>query len=85
VIRDAMQKGGRVALAKIVLTSREHVMAIEPFGKIMLGTILRYDYEVRDEKGLARSVATPKIPKQEPCLPHSRQQGGALRALGVQG
>jgi len=64
VIRDAMQKGGRVALAKIVLTSREHVMAIEPFGKIMLGTILRYDYEVRDEKGLARSVATPKIPKQ---------------------
>src|SRR5262249_50231834 len=59
-----MQKGGRVALAKIVLTSREHVMAIEPFGKIMLGTILRYDYEVRDEKGLARSVATPKIPKQ---------------------
>src|SRR5215468_245804 len=64
VIRDAMQNKGRVALAKIVLTSREHVMAIEPFGKIMLGTILRYDYEVRDEKGLARSVATPKIPKQ---------------------
>jgi len=26
-----------------VLTNREHVMAIEPFSKIMLGTILRYD------------------------------------------
>jgi DNA end-binding protein Ku len=64
VIRDAMQNKGRVALAKIVLTNREHVMAIEPFGKIMLGTILRYDYEVRDEKGLARSVAIPKIPKE---------------------
>jgi len=64
VIRDAMQDKGRAALAKIVLTNREHVMAIEPFGKIMLGTILRYDYEVRDEKGLARSVATPKIPKE---------------------
>jgi DNA end-binding protein Ku len=64
VIRDAMQDKGRVALAKIVLTNREHVMAIEPFGKIMLGTILRYDYEVRDEKHLARSVASPKIPKE---------------------
>jgi DNA end-binding protein Ku len=53
-----------VALAKIVLTNREHVMAIEPFGKIMLGTILRYEYEVRDEKGLARSVTIPKIPKE---------------------
>ena len=39
-------------------------MAIEPFGKIMLGTILRYDYEVRDEKELSRGVATPKIPKE---------------------
>ena len=64
VIRDAMQNKGRAALAKIVLTNREHVMAIEPFGNIMLATTLRYDYEVRDEKGLVRSVATPKIPKE---------------------
>lgn len=55
VIRDAMKDKGRVALAKIVLTDREHVMAIEPMGKILLGTILRFDYEVRDEKEIARS------------------------------
>ena len=64
VIRDAMKDKGRVALARIVLTNREHVMAIEPFGKIMLGTILRYDYEVRDEKELSRGVANPKVPKE---------------------
>lgn len=64
VIRDAMKDEGRVALAKIVLTNREHVMGIEPMGKILLGTILRYDYEVRDEKELARSVPSPKIPKE---------------------
>jgi DNA end-binding protein Ku len=63
VVRDAMKDKGRVALARIVLTSREHVMAIEPMGKIMLGTILRYDYEVRDEKELSRGVASPRIPK----------------------
>src|SRR5262245_48205432 len=64
VVRGAMQDKGRVALARIVLTNREHVMAIEPMAKILLGTILRYDYEVRDEKELARSVPSPRIPKE---------------------
>lgn len=64
VIRDAMKDKGRVALANIVLTNREHVMAIEPFGKGLLGTILRYDYEVRDAKELLRGVPTPRIPKE---------------------
>ena len=64
VIRDAMKDKGRVALARIVLTSREHVMAIESFGKIMLGTILRYDYEVRDAKELSRKAPSPRIAKE---------------------
>jgi Ku protein len=64
VIRDAMKDKGRVALASIVLTNREHIIAIEPFGKGMLGTTLRYDYEVRDEKELSRGVPSPKIPKE---------------------
>jgi Ku protein len=50
VIRDAMKDEDRVALARIVLTNREHVMAIEPLGKGLLGTTLRYPYEVRDAK-----------------------------------
>ena len=64
VIRDAMKDKGRAALAKIVLTNRQHIMAIEPMGKILLGTLLRYDYEVRDEKELARSLPSPRIPKE---------------------
>jgi len=64
VIRDAMRDKGRVALAKIVLTNRQHIMAIEPMGKILLGTLLRYDYEVRDAKELARSLPSPRIPKE---------------------
>jgi Ku protein len=43
VIRDAMKDKGRVALARIVLTNREHVMAIEPFDRGLLGTTLRYN------------------------------------------
>jgi Ku protein len=50
VIRDAMKDRGRVALAGIVFANRQHILAVEPWGKGMLGTTLRYDYEVRDEK-----------------------------------
>src|SRR5262249_6910421 len=64
VIRDAMKDKGRVALAKIVLRNRGTVRRFEPMGKILLGTILRYDYEVRDAKDLARSVPSPKLPKE---------------------
>ena len=49
VIRDAMEHKDRVALAKIVIAHREHVIALEPLGKGLLCTTLRYDYEVRDE------------------------------------
>ena len=44
-----------MALARIVFANREHILAIEPWGKGMLGTTLRYDYEVRDEKSLFKT------------------------------
>jgi len=34
VIRDAMKNKDRVALARIVLTNREHIIAIEPLAKV---------------------------------------------------
>jgi DNA end-binding protein Ku len=61
VIRDAMKDEDRVALARIVLTNREHVMAIEPLGKGLLGTTLRYPYELRDEDDFFEDIKTPKI------------------------
>jgi len=63
VIRDAMKDQDRVALARIVLTNREHVMAIEPLGKGLLGTTLRYPYELRDESDFFDDIRSPKISK----------------------
>ena len=63
VIRDAMKDQERVALARIVLTNREHVMVIEPMGKGLLGTTLRYPYELRDEDEFFEDIKTPKITK----------------------
>ena len=63
VIRDAMKDQDRVALARIVLTNREHIIAIEPLGKGLLGTTLRYPYEVRDEADYFDKIKSPKMSK----------------------
>jgi DNA end-binding protein Ku len=63
VIRDAMKDQDRVALARIVLTNREHVMAIEPFAKGLIGTTLRYPYELRDADDVFSGIKSPRITK----------------------
>ena len=64
VIRDAMKDKGRVALAGIIFANRQHILAIEPWGKGMLGTTLRYDYEVRDEKEFFKGIGSHRVPKE---------------------
>jgi Ku protein len=61
VIRDAMKDQERVALARIVMLHREHVIMLEPLGKGLLGTTLRFDYEVRDEKDYFADIPAPRI------------------------
>ena len=75
VIRDAMKDKGRVALARIVFANREHILAVEAWGKGMLGTTLRYDYEVRDEKEVFKGIPSPRIAEGDgrPRKPHPRQ------------
>jgi DNA end-binding protein Ku len=63
VIRDAMKEKERVGLARIVIAHREHLVALEPLGKGILATTLRYDYEMRDEHPLFKDIATPKVAK----------------------
>lgn len=63
VIREALRDKDRVALGRVVMTHREHVIALEPCGKGLLGTTLRYDYEVRDAKAYVADVPSMRIPK----------------------
>src|SRR5262247_1484026 len=63
VIREAIRKEGMVALGRIVFTSREHVIALEPLGKGLLGVTLRYPYEVRKEDEYFENIPDEKIPK----------------------
>jgi DNA end-binding protein Ku len=64
VIRDAMKDKGRVALAGIIFANRQHILAVEPWGKGMLGTTLRYDYEVRSENEFFKGIGSHRVPKE---------------------
>ena len=63
VIRDTIAKMNMVALGRVVLTRREHVIALEARGKGLLGMTLRYPYEVRDEQPYFEGIADLKLPK----------------------
>ena len=63
VIREAIKKEGMVALGKDVFTSREHIIALEPRGKGLMGVTLRYTYEVRKEADYFDDIPDEKIPK----------------------
>lgn len=63
VIRNIIQQMNMVAIGRVVLTSREHVIAMEPRGKGLMGTLLRYPYEVRDEKEYFEDIPDVKLTK----------------------
>jgi DNA end-binding protein Ku len=64
VIREAIKEKGMVALGRVVFTSREHVIALEPRGKGMMGITIRYAYEVRDDKDYFGDIEDEKITKE---------------------
>jgi DNA end-binding protein Ku len=63
VIREAIRKEGMVALGKVVFTSREHIIALEARGNGMMGSTLRYPYEVRKEEDYFDDIEDEKVPK----------------------
>jgi DNA end-binding protein Ku len=62
VIRDAMKKEGLVGLARVVLYRRERILMLQPRGKGLMATALRYNTEVRDEKDYFSDIPNIKVP-----------------------
>ena len=61
VIRDAMRGKAMVALARVVLAKRERVIMLQPWDKGLMGTTLRYPYELRDAKEYFDDLPTIKV------------------------
>jgi DNA end-binding protein Ku len=64
VIRDAMKEKGKAGVARVVLARRERMVLLEPLGKGIMATMLRYPYEVRGEEAYFEDIPELKIPKE---------------------
>jgi DNA end-binding protein Ku len=63
VIRETIRAMDKVAIARVVLTNREHIIALEAREKGLLGMLLRYPYEVRDAAEYFDEIQDVKITK----------------------
>src|SRR6266404_5054499 len=63
VIRETIRSMNMVASGRVVLTSREHIIALEPLDKGLMGTLLRYPYEVRSEEEYFDEIQDVKVTK----------------------
>jgi DNA end-binding protein Ku len=61
VIREAMRGKGMVALGRVVLSKRERVIMLQPWEKGIMGTTMRYPYEVRESKDYFYDIADVKV------------------------
>lgn len=57
VIREAMERSGQIALGRVVMSTRERLLALEPRGKGILAYTLRTDAEVRKEDEVFGSIS----------------------------
>jgi DNA end-binding protein Ku len=63
VIRETIREMDKVAIGRVVLTNREHIIALEPLDKGLMGTLLRYPYEVRDSAEYFDEIQDVKVTK----------------------
>jgi DNA end-binding protein Ku len=61
VIREAMRKTDMVGLARVVLYRRERLLMLQPRGKGLVATAIRYRNEVRDDADYFDDIPSVKI------------------------
>src|SRR3981081_842537 len=64
VIRETIRSLDKVALARVVLTNREHVISLEARDNGLMGMLLRYPYEVRRSEEYFEDIEDVKITKE---------------------
>ncbi|WP_422003455.1 Ku protein [Reyranella sp.] len=64
VIREAMTRKKMVGIGRIVLARRERMLMLQPRGKGMQATTLRYPYEVRQDGEIFGEIGDVKLPAE---------------------
>jgi DNA end-binding protein Ku len=63
VIRETIREMGKIAIGRVVLTNREHIIALEAMDRGLIGTLLRYPYEIRDPAEYFDDIQDVKVTK----------------------
>jgi non-homologous end joining protein Ku len=63
VVRETIREMNKVAIGRVVLTNLEHIIALEPMDKSLMGTLLRYPYEVRSADEYFDDIQEVKVTK----------------------
>jgi DNA end-binding protein Ku len=64
VIRDAMREKNVVGIGRVVLYRRERPIMLEPRGKGLVATTLRYAYEVREDEDYFENIGEPEVSEE---------------------
>jgi DNA end-binding protein Ku len=70
IIREAMRDEKVVGIGRVVMARRERVMMLEPLDKGLMGTVLRYGAEVRDQGSYFEEIPDMKLPAEMKDLAH---------------
>ncbi len=60
VIRTAMEKAGQIALGRVVISTRERILALEPRGKGILAYTIRSEDEIRKPDEIFNEISNQK-------------------------
>jgi DNA end-binding protein Ku len=61
VIREAMRDKSMAALGRVVLSKRERVIMLQPWDNGIMGTTIRYPYEIREAKDYFYDIPQMKV------------------------
>src|ERR671917_1533758 len=64
VIREAMKEKDVVGIGRVVLYRRERPIMLQPRGKGLVATTLRYAYEVRDDADFFEDIGDVEVPEE---------------------
>ena len=52
LLREVLSRSKKVAIARVVIRTREHLAAVMPQGSVLILNLLRFEHELRDSRGL---------------------------------
>ena len=70
IIREAMRDEKVVGVGRVVMARRERIIMLEPLGKGLMGTLLRYAYEVRGEDAYFEEIPDLQLAGEMKDLAH---------------